>query len=194
MLFNTESNQDALLLKQSFREHFQNISRILDCVGCERCRLWGKIQIIGLGTALKILFSYPEDVTKCLLSRIELVALYNTLGKYSETMFFIQKFEDLISGSGSFIETVNDDTTNRKNLIFPGFLIFNFVLLLMVLCSCLYLRYKRGKAKKDTPSSSLQSPCSSVESPNGNSPLIGQASIGRVQKRLSKSTEFLIEK
>lgn len=29
----------------------------MDCVGCEKCRLWGKLQVLGLGTALKILFS-----------------------------------------------------------------------------------------------------------------------------------------
>ena len=34
------------------------MSRIMDCVSCEKCRLWGKIQITGLGTALKILFSF----------------------------------------------------------------------------------------------------------------------------------------
>ncbi|GAB2257521.1 hypothetical protein Droror1_Dr00023580 [Drosera rotundifolia] len=32
-------------------------SALMDCVGCEKCRLWGKLQILGLGTALKILFS-----------------------------------------------------------------------------------------------------------------------------------------
>lgn len=34
----------------------------MDCVGCEKCRLWGKVQTVGLGTALKVLFSY-EDKT-----------------------------------------------------------------------------------------------------------------------------------
>lgn len=29
----------------------------MDCVGCEKCRLWGKLQVLGLGTALNILFS-----------------------------------------------------------------------------------------------------------------------------------------
>ncbi|KAM3338624.1 hypothetical protein P3S68_030710 [Capsicum galapagoense] len=29
----------------------------MECVGCEKCRLWGKLQVLGLGTALKILFS-----------------------------------------------------------------------------------------------------------------------------------------
>jgi ERO1-like protein alpha len=32
-------------------------SALMDCVGCEKCRLWGKLQVLGLGTALKILFS-----------------------------------------------------------------------------------------------------------------------------------------
>lgn len=29
----------------------------MDCVGCDKCRLWGKLQTHGMGTALKILFS-----------------------------------------------------------------------------------------------------------------------------------------
>lgn len=43
----------------------------MDCVGCEKCRLWGKLQVLGLGTALKILFSVnghnqPEQSVSCL--------------------------------------------------------------------------------------------------------------------------------
>lgn len=34
-----------------------DFSALMDCVGCEKCRLWGKLQVLGLGTALKILFS-----------------------------------------------------------------------------------------------------------------------------------------
>ena len=81
-------------LKQEFRHHFRNISRIMDCVGCEKCRLWGKLQVQGLGTALKILFSGPfhqEDPTqfdlktmkqsKFQLTRSEIVALLNGFGR-----------------------------------------------------------------------------------------------------------------
>lgn len=25
--------------------HFRNISQIMDCVGCDKCRLWGKLQV-----------------------------------------------------------------------------------------------------------------------------------------------------
>ena len=33
-------------LKEDFKQHFRNISRIMDCVGCEKCKLWGKLQVI----------------------------------------------------------------------------------------------------------------------------------------------------
>lgn len=36
-------------LKIEFKEHFRNISRIMDCVGCDKCKLWGKLQIQALG-------------------------------------------------------------------------------------------------------------------------------------------------
>ena len=26
----------------------------MDCVGCDKCKLWGKLQVTGLGTALKV--------------------------------------------------------------------------------------------------------------------------------------------
>lgn len=34
-------------LKNQFRDHFRNVTRIMDCVGCEKCRLWGKVQTTG---------------------------------------------------------------------------------------------------------------------------------------------------
>lgn len=47
-------------LKSEFRDRFRNVSRIMDCVGCDKCRLWGKLQVNGLGTALKILFGHDK--------------------------------------------------------------------------------------------------------------------------------------
>jgi phosphoribosylaminoimidazole-succinocarboxamide synthase len=48
------------LIKQEFKDKFRNVSMIMDCVGCDKCRLWGKLQVSGLGTALKILFELDE--------------------------------------------------------------------------------------------------------------------------------------
>ena len=33
----------------------------MDCVGCDKCRLWGKVQVSGIGTALKILFGLDDQ-------------------------------------------------------------------------------------------------------------------------------------
>ena len=43
-MFNDDSSAE---LKEQFKQHFRNISRIMDCVGCEKCRLWGKLQVIN---------------------------------------------------------------------------------------------------------------------------------------------------
>lgn len=47
---------ESVALKEEFKEHFRNVTSIMDCVGCMRCRLWGKVQTSGLATAMKILF------------------------------------------------------------------------------------------------------------------------------------------
>lgn len=47
-------------LKEEFKQHFRNVSRIMDCVGCDKCRLWGGLQVSGLGTALKFLFGASD--------------------------------------------------------------------------------------------------------------------------------------
>jgi hypothetical protein len=49
-----DAAQEATALRSEFQARFRNISRIMDCVGCERCRLWGKLQVLGVGTALKV--------------------------------------------------------------------------------------------------------------------------------------------
>lgn len=61
-----------------FRGAFRNISMIMDCVGCEKCRLWGKLQFLGLGTSLRILFSEVDEYE---LKRNEVIALFNFLNK-----------------------------------------------------------------------------------------------------------------
>lgn len=97
----------AQLLKDEFKDHFRNVSRIMDCVGCDKCRLWGKLQVTGLGTALKLLFSYDgasplssplnpdQDPHAVVLSRSELVAFVNTLHRLSESLAAVDKFRSL---------------------------------------------------------------------------------------------------
>ena len=95
--------QEKKTLREEFRTKFRNISRIMDCVTCERCRTWGKLQILGLGTAVKILLSSSnsnydnkdeneqqncqfsrKDFDRVDLNRQEIIALINTLNQLSK--------------------------------------------------------------------------------------------------------------
>lgn len=90
-------NGEGPSLKEDFRQRFRNISRIMDCVGCDKCRLWGKLQTAGYGAALKVLFEFDnksEDFP--VLKRTELVALFNTLARISSSLEAIGKFEAMI--------------------------------------------------------------------------------------------------
>lgn len=84
-------------LKNEFRARFKNVSAIMDCVGCDRCRMWGKLQTIGYGTALKILFESEDPNTQHLLKfrRIELVALFNTFDRLSKSVEAINNFKSM---------------------------------------------------------------------------------------------------
>ena len=63
-------------------------------MGCERCRLWGKLQFLGLGTAMKILFA--DDASSIgTLSRNEVVALLNVLHRLSMSLSAIEIMRDL---------------------------------------------------------------------------------------------------
>jgi len=96
-------------LKEDFRNRFRNVSRTMDCVGCDKCRLWGKLQTAGYGTALKILFEFDENdaSNNPPLRRTELVALVNTLDKISHSLSAIAQFQDMIAG---------DDASNKPQV------------------------------------------------------------------------------
>ncbi|GAB2251168.1 hypothetical protein Droror1_Dr00017418 [Drosera rotundifolia] len=78
------------------------ISSLMDCVGCEKCRLWGKLQILGLGTALKILFSAngAGDTGPAVeLQRNEVIALINLLYRLSELVKLVHETYSAIDTS-----------------------------------------------------------------------------------------------
>lgn len=125
-MFKSGSRLERLTLKKEFRDHFLNISRVMDCVSCDKCKLWGKLQITGLGTALKILFSSEEDALQkqsdnqflsdqiyinssdmsaasnqsaasLKLSRNEIVALFNAFGRLSTSIQQLERFRRMLS-------------------------------------------------------------------------------------------------
>ncbi|RMB98536.1 hypothetical protein DUI87_24750 [Hirundo rustica rustica] len=101
------NKKEAAKLKEEFRLHFKNISKIMDCVGCFKCRLWGKLQTQGLGTALKILFSenliekIPESGPSYgfQLTRQEIVALFNAFGRVSTSVKELENFRNILQNT-----------------------------------------------------------------------------------------------
>ena len=90
---------------EEFRLRFRNISRIMDCVTCEKCRVWGKLQILGLGTAIKILLT-PEaelassvSLSRGVLNRQEVIALVNTLHQLSKSVGFAARVGEGVGGA-----------------------------------------------------------------------------------------------
>ncbi|EDV95842.1 ero1-like protein [Drosophila grimshawi] len=117
--FQSHFNENALFssgiasikFKNDYKEKFRNISRIMDCVGCDKCKLWGKLQTQGLGTALKILYSeklnfatesgiwdQPQIETDPIfrLSRTEIVALFNAFGRLSTSIYEMENFRRVL--------------------------------------------------------------------------------------------------
>ena len=60
------NSDETKKLKIEFRDHFRNISKIMDCVGCDKCKLWGKIQVWYL---VCILFIFSKLLTFKILWR-----------------------------------------------------------------------------------------------------------------------------
>eukprot|EP00635_Sarcinochrysidales_sp_CCMP3193_P011461 CAMPEP_0118913908 /NCGR_PEP_ID=MMETSP1166-20130328/14498_1 /TAXON_ID=1104430 /ORGANISM="Chrysoreinhardia sp, Strain CCMP3193" /LENGTH=644 /DNA_ID=CAMNT_0006853473 /DNA_START=91 /DNA_END=2025 /DNA_ORIENTATION=+ len=115
-------------LRAEFLARFRNISRIMDCVTCERCRLWGKLQILGLGTALKILLMEGDESGIGTLQRNEVVALVNTLAQLAKSVDSIKDWQRrsrirvfsvaLIYACGAVLQAVLLSLISRR--LFPG--------------------------------------------------------------------------
>uniref|UniRef100_A0A7S3A186 Endoplasmic reticulum oxidoreductin 1 n=1 Tax=Rhodosorus marinus TaxID=101924 RepID=A0A7S3A186_9RHOD len=106
-------------LKDEFRRHFRNISSIMDCVGCEKCKLWGKLEFLGLGTALKLLFdSSPQ------LQRNEIIALFQTLKKTSDSVGLVEKFEHAVLEEKA-AEAKRAEDARRREAVKEALLIAN---------------------------------------------------------------------
>lgn len=119
-MFTSGSKFEIMALKHEFRDHFLNISRVMDCVSCAKCKLWGKLQVTGLGTALKILFSSDKidkdtfspdqifinssettlnpSIASLKLTRNEMVALFNAFGRLSTSIQQLERFRRMMMG------------------------------------------------------------------------------------------------
>ncbi|KAB5549961.1 endoplasmic oxidoreductin-1 [Coniochaeta sp. 2T2.1] len=110
-------NGEGPSLKEDFRNRFRNVSRLMDCVGCDKCRLWGKVQTAGYGTALKVLFEFDNgaDVVP-VLKRTELVALFNTYARLSSSLSAIQKFGAMVEDGETAVQQQQQGEAGKPKL------------------------------------------------------------------------------
>ncbi|KAH8883836.1 endoplasmic oxidoreductin-1 [Thozetella sp. PMI_491] len=114
-------NGEGPSLKEDFRNRFRNVSRLMDCVGCDKCRLWGKLQTAGYGAALKVLFEFDNNAALepgvPLLKRTELVAMFNTYARLSSSMHAVTQFRAMVEGAQPEVEAGGDDKAATVNVI-----------------------------------------------------------------------------
>ena len=112
--------------ERKLRETFRyGVYKMMDCVTCDRCRLWGKLQSLGMATAMKCAIaadhqsmnltsvgaeagsheaSCPTLANQLKLGRLEAVALVNLFARLTdsvrETQIFLAACEDEDEGAG----------------------------------------------------------------------------------------------
>ncbi|TPP41042.1 Endoplasmic Reticulum Oxidoreductin 1 (ERO1) family protein [Leishmania donovani] len=69
-----ESEKGRSLIPQ-FKAMMLNVTRLMDCVTCEKCRIWGKLETKGIAVAMKVIMN-PEN-ERITLDRSEMVTLVN---------------------------------------------------------------------------------------------------------------------
>lgn len=94
-------------LKSQLQATFHNITRIMDCVGCEKCKMWAKLQLLGIATSLKILFSAEDcggrpggGVGGLVLERNEVISLFNLLERLAAGVEVVRTLSLQLSGNG----------------------------------------------------------------------------------------------
>ncbi|RNE98749.1 putative endoplasmic reticulum oxidoreductin [Trypanosoma conorhini] len=83
---------EAHRLVPQMKRMMYNITTLMDCVTCEKCRVWGKLQTMGIATALRIVM-LPED-TVTGLSRGEKVSLVNLARQLAISVESVHVLED----------------------------------------------------------------------------------------------------
>jgi len=93
-----DDDDDVESKRLELNRRFRHLMEIMRCVGCDRCKLWGTLQTLGVGTALRIILDEDEELSSrdgIDLSRQEAVALVHTLERFSSALVYIRDFQEV---------------------------------------------------------------------------------------------------
>eukprot|EP00922_Rhytidocystis_sp_ex-Travisia-forbesii_P056029 GHVS01082949.1.p1 GENE.GHVS01082949.1~~GHVS01082949.1.p1 ORF type:complete len:648 (-),score=72.20 GHVS01082949.1:470-2413(-) len=101
LLNHSYASCDSIYMKQPLfdrrsldvRRQFHNITRLLDCLECEKCRLHGKVKMTALDVALR---AASADSPVRSLERCEVAALVNSLAFFTDAIQIVSRFEHRI--------------------------------------------------------------------------------------------------
>eukprot|EP01147_Barroeca_monosierra_P010270 gene10270-2419_t len=92
VLFQSPDRREVL---EEMRSHFRRIAELMDCVGCMKCRLWGKLQMRGLATAVRLLLGNKIGTEQIAfeLGRNDIVALFNLWERLASSISYMHTFQ-----------------------------------------------------------------------------------------------------
>lgn len=99
---------DSKQLRLDIEKRTIMLNKIMKCVGCDRCKLWGTMQALGYSTALRVLYPVLEEensakldnqINEYSLDRQEAVALVHTLERLSKSLIFLKDFKNTLSNN-----------------------------------------------------------------------------------------------
>jgi len=105
---------------ENMRHLFHNVSVIMNCVGCEKCRIWSKLNILGLSTGLKLAASRSIGNTNNVingLKRNEIIAFVNTINSFSEAVNYINTLSFIpvgLQGEDNLVDIVEQDESSGE--------------------------------------------------------------------------------
>jgi len=94
-----DDDDDSFQIRRAeLQRRFRHLQQIMECVGCDRCKLWGTLQTLGIVTALRVLLGDHHqngaEGTALNLSRQEAVALVHTLERLSSSLVYASEFRN----------------------------------------------------------------------------------------------------
>jgi ERO1-like protein alpha len=159
---------------------FRNISSIIDCVSCQKCKLHGKLQIYGLATMLKILFNTGNNLT---LKRNELISFVNLVGKVSKSIKYMSDYLEILE-------------ENSKMLKLAYLIVFIFVLFFMIFIN-IYLLLNRNKLDKNYDLRNIKNNKEISTNTNKNKNSINKSDDRKLEKEIEliqiKENDFVID-